>query len=172
MYTVEQQIILEIQRAGEFMQSHRPNKPFDNLEFAYGLMAYQDWLDQAMKIVDNFGMGEELDNYLYYCNQTARDAAINLMKMEFSDPGTLNAISRSRIIIPSQELNLANNPSLSSYNPYWQTCLTRAVILLCRQMSYFFTGLEGDVFKFIDKKNCGRREVNGTAVKMFNTYIS
>ncbi|WP_214803840.1 hypothetical protein [Exiguobacterium sp. s194] len=172
MNNVEQQIILEIQRAGMFMQSYRPNKPFDNLELAYGLMAYQDWLDGAMQIVDSFGMGEEIDNYLYSCNQTARDAAINLMRVEFSDPGTLNAISRSRTINPSQELNLANNPSLSSYNPYWETCLTRAVILLCRQMAYFFTGREGDVFEFIDKKNCGRREVNGTAVKMFNSSIS
>lgn len=27
------------------MQSFRKDQPFDNLELAYGLMAYQDWID-------------------------------------------------------------------------------------------------------------------------------
>lgn len=153
------------------MQSFRKDQPFDNLELAYGLMAYQDWLDGAQRIADTYGLGEELDDYFYGCNNTAREAAINLMKSEFRDPGTLNAISRSRFIDPSREISLAENPGLSSFNPYWETSLTRATILLCRQMAYFFTGLEGVGFIHIDKKTCGRREINGTAVGMFNNYI-
>lgn len=171
MGNVEQQIISEIKRAGRSMQSYRRSAPFDNLELAYGLMAYTDWLDGAQRIADRYGLGVELDDYFYACNQTAREAAINLMKSEFRDPGTLNAISRSRFIDPSRELDLADNPSVSSFNSYWETCLTRAVILLCRQMAYFFTRLEGVGFEFIDKKTCGRRELNGTAVNMFNDFI-
>ncbi len=45
------------------MQSFRKDQPFDNLELAYGLMAYQDWLDGAQRIADTYGLGEELDDY-------------------------------------------------------------------------------------------------------------
>ncbi|WLR55427.1 hypothetical protein LC048_24745 [Mesobacillus subterraneus] len=140
----------EVTRAGQEMQSYRPGEPFTQLEMAFGYAAFMKWLALALQKQQN----NSSDFYEFYegCNHSAREIATQFMELAYQDAGVNRALRHHYGSLDGRnELRLAGQGLSASFNPEWNGSLTRAVIMICRQLAYFYTGVLGDTFDLAGK---------------------
>ncbi|PEQ95189.1 hypothetical protein CN481_04845 [Bacillus sp. AFS006103] len=130
----------EVSRAAQQMQSNRPNIPFTGLEKALGYAAFQNWLGKYLEMQKH--NNPNMDAYFEGCNHSARDMAITLMENLYKHPQYSRLISNKvKNINTITEIEFAKTVA---YNQYWEDCTTRAVIMICRQLAYNYTGVLGE----------------------------
>jgi hypothetical protein len=121
----------EVEAASREVQGFRPDKPLTHVEKGLGLMAFVFWLR----------VGKELSDETYFTapNQSARTIAIRFAETYLANDAIKNAI-RSSIptFDPQQEVRWARELAIHAQ---WNTCVTRAIIMLCRVLAYRYTGV-------------------------------
>jgi hypothetical protein len=132
------------------MQSFRPGEPFTQLELAFGYSAFIKWMEISLQKQHN----NSPDFYEFYegCNHSAREVATKFIDMANKNQFISSKLERHYGKIDNQkEMQLAGKGLLSSFNPDWNSSLTRAVIMVCRQLAYLYTGIMGDTFGLVGK---------------------
>ena len=121
----------ELDSAAQSMQSYRPGQPFTDTEKALGLMAFCVWLNSAMT---------DRKSYLDSPNVSAREVAIDLIEQDFSSAWATSCIrAKYPSYDPGQEVAWAVNTASHSE---WNDSITRATIMICRQLAYRVCGRE------------------------------
>lgn len=137
----------EVSRAGSQMQDNREEKPFTELEKALGYSAFFTWLGVYLDM-KNKG-DERASEYFQECNHSARAIATSFMMTILGDDSfRIRLMEIVPDMNPAKEMVLAKATSTmgnSSFDPYWLHSTTRAVIMICRQLAYNFTGVLGQV---------------------------
>ncbi|SED06919.1 hypothetical protein [Paenibacillus sp. GP183] len=138
-------IKIEVTRASREMQSNRSERPFTELEKAFGYASFIYWLNAYHRMLSNNDPG--VREYCEACNVSGRMAAISLMEHLYQEHEFVQGISR---YVPNfnrvKEIELAHLTGTAnslSFDPYWQNCTLRAAIMICRQLTYNFTGVLG-----------------------------
>jgi hypothetical protein len=131
---------IELDAAVRGVQSYRPNKPFIPLEQALGLTAFATWLEMRQQ-------NDEL--YLMSPNESARLVAIQIVEEVLSKKATIELI-RAEVpsFDPETEVIWAKQKVSHSQ---WQATLTRAIIMLCRELAYRYTGIVGEKSDLLDQ---------------------
>ncbi|MCM3364886.1 hypothetical protein [Niallia sp. MER TA 168] len=140
----------EVERAGKEMQSNRPGNSFTQIELAFGYAAFMKWLALALQKKQN----NTPDFYEFYegCNDSAREIATQFMDLVYQESNISRALKHHYgNLDTNKEIQLAMQGASASYNPNWNNSLTRAVIMICRQLAYFYTGILGDTFELAGK---------------------
>lgn len=159
----------EVERAGREMQSYRPGEPFTELEKAFGYAAFMKWLALSVQKQQR----NDPDFYEFYegCNQSAKEIALTFMDLAFHDRAISGMLSRKyEELDGAKEVKLGLNAAVASFNPEWHSSLTRAVVMVCRQMAYFYTGVLGDTFE-LKGKNISWQELNDASVQWLDEVL-
>jgi hypothetical protein len=108
-------------------------QPATEIEIALGFFCFVLWNLEGIKLNDPaFGQ---------MANETARIVSINFISALRNAPEIVSSIRR-RVpsFDPPTEVGLATE---KGNGKFWKTCLTRAVIMVCRSLAYEATGLMG-----------------------------
>lgn len=132
----------EVKRASKTMQRLRPDRQFTDIELALGYNAFISWLSLYLDMEPG---SDEAYVHAAGCNDSARASAIKLMRNVLEHDSSRTALMRKvPDIEPVKELRLLEEVQYGFGNIYWDNCTSRAVIMICRQMAYNFTGVLGE----------------------------
>lgn len=136
---------------------------FSKYEKALGYAAFSHWLVKGLTFQEK-GLGYD---YFENPNETARGAAAEFILNHVARAPVSNfIIERIPSFNPVEEAALAL--AKSGAGKRWETSLTRSAIILCSEMSYLYTGMQGErltVPDYLDFSEAGREwieEVFGT----------
>ena len=127
-YTAAKSEILRVSTFEGFRE-----EPPTEIEIALGFFAFVLWNLEGIKLNDAaFGQ---------MANETARIVSINFVSALRNAPEIVKSINcRIPNFDPTREVELAAE---KDNGKFWKTCLTRAVIMVCRSLAYEATGLMG-----------------------------
>jgi len=126
----------EIQRASTF-GGFREQPPTD-IEMALGYVSFVLWSFKGTELKDS--------TFAMMANETARIVSINFMCALTDAPRIVASIQRR---VPDFDPPVEAALGIAKDNgPFWELCLTRAVIMVCRSLAYEATGLMGGQLDF------------------------
>lgn len=125
----DSEIVAKIRLNAKKMEEYRDNKTFSEIELVLGFSAYIYWLAGVIRLEGT----KEQDEYLDASSETARQVALEFIGMIKHEKTLVNAIKMETDFEPEIELELG---WAKEKNNQWKFSLTRAVILIARQLAY------------------------------------
>ncbi|AHV97062.1 hypothetical protein [Paenibacillus sabinae] len=163
----------ETTRASKEMQGNRSDKAFTELEKALGYAAFINWLGTYLQM-DKENNPKKSEFY-EACNVSARVIATTVMCHVYKDQTLYTHLKK---IIPElntyREIELAQltaTASSNSFDAYWLNCTTRAVIMICRQMAYNYTGVLGQADFRLAKQGISWEELTMATDQWLNEVL-
>jgi hypothetical protein len=153
----------EMERAAVNGLQSWPLWEFTSYEKVLGFSAFTHWLEKGLTLKKN---GFE-NSYFEVPQETARIAAVEFIVNQAARPSVANfLVQKIPSFNPVQEAEMALTQP--RFGKEWESSLTRSTIILCSEMSFLFTGMQGErlnVPEELDFSQAGRdwlEEVFGT----------
>ncbi|MDD4693667.1 MAG: hypothetical protein PHD88_04575 [Firmicutes bacterium] len=141
----DSEIVEKVRLNAVKMETYRDNRSFSEIELVLGFSAYVYWLAGVLKLED-----KAQEEYLEGASETARQVALDFTAMLNDSQELLSAIKKITPFEPEEELKWSKTKTEPNN---WKFSLTRAIILITRQLAYATLDFTNSIGKDAPQEN-------------------